>query len=325
MNKSILILHSSATEGARIVSALAGRGFRGSISSDARGIMTALQTNRPDFVAVDMDQTLVDATKVCRSIRTDSQTQRIPILLLTKKGMMPLFGTAVDLGAQGVASGETPEQQAEDLIVLMERRRPLLPLHEKKRMSTLRSLAVLDTPNDPILDELVQAASLVTGTPIAVVSLVDEHRQWFKAIIGLDVKETSRDVAFCAHAIHNTEIFEVTDATKDIRFAGNPLVTADPNIRFYAGAPLVASDGTEIGTLCVIDRQPRVLSQTQREILLRLSRAATMLLERNRQHPARTSPVGESCALPLPPDVTSGSSAQQSEAHRIAKRVFPKN
>ncbi len=325
MKKSILILHASAIEGARIVAALAERGFFALTHTDARGIMTALQTNRPDFVAVDMDQTLVDATKICRLIRGDSQTQRLPILLLTRKGMASLFGTAVDLGAQGVASGETPEQQAEDLMVLMERRRPLLPLHEKKRMSTLRSLAVLDTPNDPILDELVQAASLITGTPIAVVSLVDEHRQWFKAIIGLDAKETPRDVAFCAHAIHSTEIFEITDATKDIRFANNPLVTSDPSIRFYAGAPLVSSEGAELGTLCVIDRQPRVLTQTQREILIRLSRAATMLLERNRQQPIRSATIGESCALPLPPELAVGAASQVSESQRLSKRMFPKS
>lgn len=325
MKKSILILHASAQEGARIVAALAEKEYEASCHSDARGVLAALLSHKPDFVAVDMDQTVVDGTKLCRLVRSEALSQRIPILLLTKKGMSSMFGIAVDLGAQGVASGETPERQAEDLMVLMERRRPLLPLHEKKRMSTLRSLAVLDTPSDPILDELVQAASLMIGTPIAVVSLVDEHRQWFKAIVGLDAKETPREVAFCAHAIHGSEVFEVADATKDIRFANNPLVTSDPNIRFYAGAPLVTSEGSEIGTLCVIDRQPRALTPEQREILIRLSRAVTMLLERNRQGTTRSASSGESLALPLVPEPPSVQMPMVTDSQRITKRFFQKS
>ena len=325
MKKSILILHASAQDGARIVAALSTKHFDVTCHSDARGAFASLGSHKPDFVVVDMDQTLADGTKLCRLIRADALTQRIPILLLTRKGMAAMFGIAVDLGAQGVASGDTPEQQAEDLTVLLERRRPHLPLHEKKRMSTLRSLAVLDTPNDPILDELVQAASLILGTPIAVVSLVDEHRQWFKAIVGLDAKETSRDVAFCAHTIHDSEVFEIADATKDVRFANNPLVTNDPSIRFYAGAPLITSEGSEIGTLCVIDRQPRALSQNQRDILVRLSRAVTLLLERNRQHAARPSISGESVALPLLPDLSPSSLPLVTESQRLQKRVMQKS
>lgn len=150
MKKSILILHASAQDGARIVAALSTKHFDVTCHSDARGAFASLGSHKPDFVVVDMDQTLADGTKLCRLIRADALTQRIPILLLTRKGMAAMFGIAVDLGAQGVASGDTPEQQAEDLTVLLERRRPHLPLHEKKRMSTLRSLAVLDTPNDRI-------------------------------------------------------------------------------------------------------------------------------------------------------------------------------
>ena len=118
------------------------------------------------------------------------------------------------------------------------------------------------------------------GVPVSLVSLVDESRQWFKANVGLaGVTETPRDIAFCAHAIRSDELFEVPDAAADRRFADNPLVTGQPDIRFYAGAPIRLSDGSRVGTLCVIDRQPRSLNDAQREVLLHLSKATASALE----------------------------------------------
>ena len=154
---------------------------------------------------------------------------------------------------------------------------------EARRLAALHALNVLDTPAEAELNALVHAASLICETPISLISLVDNDRQWFKANIGLPgVSQTPRDIAFCAHAIHSNDLFEVPDARQDHRFADNPLVTGQPDIRFYAGAPLQLADGTRIGTLCVIDRRPRLLTPVQREVLAGLAQAATRLLETRR-------------------------------------------
>ncbi len=166
------------------------------------------------------------------------------------------------------------------------------PDNEAARLQALRALDVLDSPPEREFDALVQAAAAVCGVPVSLVSLVDGERQWFKASQGLPgVSETSRDLAFCAHAILEDGILEVPDALEDARFAGNALVQGDPNIRFYAGAPLRLSDGSSVGTLCVIDRQPRQLSQHQREVLGLLGIAASQALERRRD--ARAFVVSE--------------------------------
>jgi PAS domain S-box-containing protein len=155
-----------------------------------------------------------------------------------------------------------------------------MPPDEARRLAALRDLGILDSPPDAEFDALVRAASLVCGTPIALISLVAADRQWLKANIGLPgVTETSRDDAFCAHTILGRELLEVPDATRDERFADNALVTGAPDIRFYAGAPLRLSDGSQVGSLCVIDRQPRQLDDGQRQILNSLAQAAASALE----------------------------------------------
>lgn len=157
-----------------------------------------------------------------------------------------------------------------------------LPPDEARRLDALQRLDILDTDAEAEFDALVQAASLVCQAPISLISLVDAHRQWFKARHGLDARETSRDVAFCAHAILDSEVLEVADATQDARFHDNPLVTQAPDIRFYAGVPLTLGDGSRVGTLCVIDRVPRRLTAQQREILRHLGLAAAHALEGRR-------------------------------------------
>lgn len=158
-----------------------------------------------------------------------------------------------------------------------------LPPNEAQRLKTLHSYNVLDTLPEQAFDDLVKLAAQICQVPIAVVSLIDETRQWFKSITGLDVTETSRDIAFCAHTILNSEeLLEVYDAQIDLRFADNPLVTGDPNIRFYAGAPLVAPNGLALGALCVIDHVPRELSSDQQAALHALSRIVINQLELRR-------------------------------------------
>jgi PAS domain S-box-containing protein len=160
---------------------------------------------------------------------------------------------------------------------------PLLrdPGKESARLAALRALGVLDTPADSALDALVRAAAALCDAPISLVSLIDAERQWFKANHGLpDVAETPRDWSFCSHAIATGLPMEVPDASRDARFAVNPLVTGDPGIRFYFGVPLALTGGERVGTLCVIDRVPRRLSSTQRLALGELGTAVTRLLER---------------------------------------------
>lgn len=158
-----------------------------------------------------------------------------------------------------------------------------IPADEELRLVTLRALAVLDSGVEPLFDALTKAAAAVTGCPIALISLIDADRQWFKSNVGLPgISETPRDSAFCAHAILGSGILEVADARHDPRFADNPLVTGEPNIRFYAGAPITLHDGLRLGTLCVIDREPGALDDQQRIALEQLARAAAEALELRR-------------------------------------------
>ena len=158
-----------------------------------------------------------------------------------------------------------------------------LPSNEADRLATLHDLAVLDTPPEPAFDDLTRLAATLCGAPIALVSVVDAERQWFKSRYGIDATETPREVAFCTHAILDTALFVVEDATADDRFWDNPLVTGEPNIRFYAGMPLITPDGHAVGTLCVIDRVPRTLRDDQREALRVLARQVVAQLQLRRQ------------------------------------------
>lgn len=142
-----------------------------------------------------------------------------------------------------------------------------LPETEEARLERLRKYKILDTPSEAAFDRITRIVAETIGVPIALVSLVDKDRQWFKAKYGLDAEETPRDVAFCAHAILDDNVFVVEDALKDERFANNPLVTSGPLVRFYAGAPLITSDGHNIGTLCAIDHVPREISEGHKLLL----------------------------------------------------------
>ena len=154
---------------------------------------------------------------------------------------------------------------------------------EASRLAALRSYRILDTDPEPAFDDLALLASHICGTPIALISLVDEDRQWFKSNVGLDVRETHRSVSFCAHAIQQDGMFVIPDATKDPRFRDNPFVKDEPGIRFYAGSPLVTPEGAALGTLCVVDHVPRTLTPDQRRALdaLRRQVEAQLALRRN--------------------------------------------
>lgn len=158
-----------------------------------------------------------------------------------------------------------------------------LPEQEHARLQALERYNILDTGAEQAYDDITRLAALITKTPIALMSLVDEHRQWFKSRVGIEATQTPREIAFCAHAICNPEhALIVPDATLDGRFADNPLVTSTPHIRFYAGEPLVTSDNHALGTLCVMDNTPRELTSEQRDALAALSRLVVAQLELRR-------------------------------------------
>lgn len=163
-------------------------------------------------------------------------------------------------------------------------KKPGVPQNESARVRKLRELDILDTLPEADYDDIVRLAAYICQTPIALISMVDTDRQWFKARHGLDVSETPRDISFCAYAILGENVFIVPNATEDDRFAGNPLVEEEPEIRFYAGAPLISSEGFALGTLCVIDREASRIDPAQQAALEALARVTTSLLEMRRRH-----------------------------------------
>ena len=147
-------------------------------------------------------------------------------------------------------------------------------IHERNRLEALHAYKVLDTAPHPSFDAVTRAAQAAFDTPVALISLVDEYRQWFEACIGLDVRETPRGFSFCTHAIEQDGVYVVEDAASHPRFANNPLVLGGPRIRFYAGAPIIDAEGYALGTVCVIDRRARTITDQEREILKALADCA---------------------------------------------------
>jgi two-component system NtrC family sensor kinase len=154
-----------------------------------------------------------------------------------------------------------------------------MPAPDRDRVSALQRYAILDTEPEQAFDDLTLLASFVCKTPIALISLVDEDRQWFKSKVGMDASQTPRDIAFCSVAIQQTDVMVVPDTLQDERFRNNPLVVSGPRIRFYAGAPLINEEGYALGTLCVVDRTPREFGADQKEALQALGRLVLAQLE----------------------------------------------
>jgi GAF domain-containing protein len=157
-----------------------------------------------------------------------------------------------------------------------------LPAPLEQRLKALERYHILDTPPEQEFDDLTFLAAFICDTPIALITLLDAKRQWFKSKLGLEEDETPIEHSFCTHAIKQHGVFNVTDAQKDTRFARNPYVERNPNIRFYAGAPLLSDDGVALGTICVIDRVPKTLSNQQQEALSALSRQVINQMEQRR-------------------------------------------
>lgn len=161
---------------------------------------------------------------------------------------------------------------------------PQAPDNEIARVEQLHTYNILDTLPEEAYDDIVRIAAHICGTPIALISLVDHDRQWFKAKVGLDAEQTGRDVSFCGHVVESGEPLYVYDAHQDERFADNPLVTGDPKVCFYAGAPLSTEDNLVLGTLCVIDHKPREITTKQKELLRSLANTVMRQFRGDLQH-----------------------------------------
>jgi GAF domain-containing protein len=159
---------------------------------------------------------------------------------------------------------------------------PAVPSNEVERLEALRSYGPIEPVPDPDFDDMALLAAEICDTPIALVTLVDEDHQWLKGRAGTDLTQTSREVSFCGHAILGTDLFVVPDTAEDERFADNPMVIGDPNIRSYAGAPLITPDGYALGTVCVIGREPRALSPQQANALQAIGRRIVAVFELRR-------------------------------------------
>lgn len=157
-----------------------------------------------------------------------------------------------------------------------------MPVNDAARVAALQKYAILDSDPEQTFDDLALLASYICKAPIALISLVDEDRQWFKSKVGVSFSQTSREIAFCSTAIQQSDVLVVPDTLQDERFRENPLVVSEPKIRFYAGAPLITEEGYALGTLCVLDRTPREFGPDQKEALKALSRLVLAQLELRR-------------------------------------------
>ncbi len=157
--------------------------------------------------------------------------------------------------------------------------KPPIPMNEHVRLELLRQYEILDTPAEEVFDEITERAAGICRTPMSLLTFVDRDRAWFKSCTGLKLRETPRETSFCAHAICQDGLYVAPDASSDERFADNPLVGGEARVRFYAGIPLVSPEGLALGTLCVLDREPRELTPEQTDELKQLAQGVVLLLE----------------------------------------------
>jgi CheY-like chemotaxis protein len=244
--------------------AIRAEGIRCRFFSDMDEAQSLIAKERPSLVLLEHDPPRFDGMEMCRAIRRreSDDEHRLPVVMIARQSDQE----------PGVAAGVTDwlikpftgayartKIRAWVLRTACRWTRGAVPADEERRLGSLRALQILDTEPEERFDRITRLASAVFDVPIALISLIDDDRQWFKSCYGLDVKQTSRDAAFCAHVVYDREPMIVPDTFVDVRFADNPLVVGEPRIRFYAGCPLILGDGACIGTLCVFDTRPRIL------------------------------------------------------------------
>ena len=275
---SVLLGIGDPSLAATLSEAIRAEGIGSRIFSDIEEARTLILKARPSLAILEHDMPRIDGLKACRAIR-QTEGDQLPVVIIAAQED-PVGGTAAGvtdwLIKPFTSSYARSKIRAWVLRTACRWTRAAIPEDEERRMATLRDLNILDTEPEERFDRITRLAAALFDVPIALISLVDENRQWFKSCLGLNSKETPRDVSFCGHVVYNREPMIVTDAFQDARFADNPLVIDEPGIRFYAGYPLILDDGSCIGTLCLLDTRPHSLEGAD---LARLRDLADIVLQ----------------------------------------------
>jgi phosphoribosyl 1,2-cyclic phosphodiesterase/CheY-like chemotaxis protein len=273
------LLQQSAVVGAAdralagfLCEAVRADGFRVVASPDDQGTVELVEASRPSLVLLEHRPGVIDGVAACRAIRhlPEEDARTVPVIVVhTGKDDAPEQDPSV---TERLETPISPAYLQARVRAWMLRQashwqRAKLPANEERRLAAIRRLGILDTPPEERFDRLTRLAAAVFDVPIALVTLIDHDRQWFKSRHGLDIVETHRDISFCAHAVLNEEVMVITDTLRDSRFADNPVVKGEPFVRFYAGYPISDQSGTCFGTLCLIDKRPRDLDQAQLGLL----------------------------------------------------------
>jgi CheY-like chemotaxis protein len=271
-NRSIILNIADSRIAAALSDVIRAEGIRANFFSSIDEARELIAEDRPSLVILKHDAAHIDAIKMCRAIRQmedDPSLQPSVVMIAAQRDptVDAASGPTDWLIKPFTNSYARTKIRAWMLRTACNWIRATVPDNEERRLAALRGLRILDTEPEERFDRVTRLAAALFDVPIAVISLVDENRQWFKSCVGLNARETSRDASFCAHVVYNQTPMIVADTFKDARFADNPLVTNEPRIRFYAGYPLTLNDGTCIGTLCLLDSRPRSLEMSDLEQL----------------------------------------------------------
>jgi DNA-binding response OmpR family regulator len=272
LNYSVLLGVSDPSIARLISEAVKADNIRVLQAGDAESTLQMFHSEQPSMLVLEQHPPAIDAAEVCRAVRCSdhADAHQVPVVVVASPEDVASCADAgvTDWLVKPFSSVYARTKlQAWLLRTACRWIRAPLPHDEKKRLAALHDLGVLDTAPEDRFDRITRLAAELFDVPIVVVSLVDQDRQWFKSCYGLDARETSREVSFCAHAILGQTAMIVPDTLLDARFADNPLVTGEPRIRFYAGYPLVLADKSCVGTLCIIDTRPRWLDEKKISLL----------------------------------------------------------
>jgi phosphoribosyl 1,2-cyclic phosphodiesterase/CheY-like chemotaxis protein len=261
LERSVLLGVADPSMAAVLSEAIGAEGIRFNFFSAIDEARKLISKDRPSLVILEHDEARVDGMANCRAIRQikDQETPVVMVAAQEDTGAGAATGVSDWLIKPFTSSYARTKIRAWVLRTECRWIRAPVPDDEERRIASLRELKILDTEPEERFDRITRLAAALFHVPMAIISLVDEDRQWFKSCIGLNAKETPRDAAFCAHVVYSREPIVVSDAFQDVRFADNPVVTNEPRIRFYAGYPLMLDDGSCIGTLCLLDTRPRTL------------------------------------------------------------------
>ena len=260
--RSVLLNIGDSSIAAALAEAIRAEGIRANFFTDIDVARKLIAKDKPSLAIIEHDLAHIDGMTLCRAIR-QTESDALPVVIMA----------AQEDAAAGAAAGVTDwlvkpftpsyartKIRAWVLRTACRWMRATIPSDEERRIASLHALKILDTEPEERFDRVTRLATALFDVPMALISVIDENRQWFKSCVGLNVNETPRDAAFCAHVVYSREPMIVSDTFQNSRFADNPLVINEPRIRFYAGYPLILDDGSCIGTLCLLDTRPRTLA-----------------------------------------------------------------